>query len=149
MSVEETTGDIFKSGCDVITIPVNLKGVMGKGLAKTFANRFPEFVSLYKTAIRDGYLRKNVSCLIAYKGHRFLMFPTKDDWRNPSDVDDIRSTLVNLKKSLKTLKIHSLALPALGCGCGGVDYSEIKKLVLEVMEGQETCKIKLYKPWKN
>lgn len=145
MSVEIKTGNIFDSRADAIAIPVNLKGVMGAGLAKFFSLRYAHFVPLYRTAIERGYLRKNVSCLIRNNGDNFLMFPTKDDYREDSNLEDIEQTLLNLKDSWKKLKIKSVALPALGCGCGKLNYEDVKNLIEKIFEESE-LRVELYEP---
>lgn len=143
--VIDKNGDIFETECDVVAIPVNLKGVMGAGLAKFFALRYSHFVPLYRIAIEKQYLRKHVSCLIRHKGDAFLMLPTKDDWKEDSNAEDIRLTLENLKKSWDSLKIKSLALPALGCGCGKLNFDTIKGIIKEVFDDTEYT-IELYAP---
>jgi hypothetical protein len=50
-------GDIFNSNAQVITNPVNCVGVMGKGLALEFKNRFPDMFSDYQAKCAEKEVR--------------------------------------------------------------------------------------------
>ena len=41
-------GDLLKSGCDIICHQVNLQGVMGGGIARQIANKYPDVEKSYK-----------------------------------------------------------------------------------------------------
>lgn len=143
----ECKGDIFDSGCDIIAIPVNLKGVMGKGLAKAFSLKYPQFVPPYKLAIENGLLAKNKPCSIQLDGKKFMMVPTKDDWRKPSSLADVAKTIQAISTMWPEISLSSksLALPALGCGCGGLDYDKVKEIVENTFKYME-IKVELYQP---
>ena len=49
-----SNGDIFKSQCEALVNPVNIKGVMGKGLALAFKNKYPAHFENYKRACQNG-----------------------------------------------------------------------------------------------
>lgn len=142
---KEISGDIFQSD-GIVAIPVNVVGVMGKGLAKSFALRYPSFKSLYQTAIRDGLLDVHTPCVLTHKGKTFIMFPTKGDWRNKSNINDIEKALDNLRPVCEKMNITMVALPALGCGCGELNYAEVKALVQKKFENDPDFKVFLYKP---
>lgn len=58
-------------------------------------------------------------------------FPTKRDWREPSRYDDILAGLDDLRHYLKNLGSISIALPALGCGHGGLDWSQVSQMITD------------------
>jgi O-acetyl-ADP-ribose deacetylase (regulator of RNase III) len=57
-----------------------------------------------------------------------LNFPTKDHWRS-ARLNDIVSGLEYLKAHYREWGITSLALPALGCGNGGLDWRIVSPIL--------------------
>lgn len=145
--VKEVHGDIFNSVCNYKAIPVNLVSVMGKGLALAFKKKYPGFFDMYKDQIRTGKLAWRKPSFI----NDFVMFPTKNHWRDSSNPEDICYGLVELKRMLAKMhpgkySIVSLALPALGCGCGGMDYGVLKKIVDFVFADEDKFIVNIYPP---
>ncbi len=58
-----------------------------------------------------------------------LNFPTKDHWRNPSRLEWVDHGLQILAAEYSGWGITSLALPPLGCGNGGLNWSEVWPLI--------------------
>lgn len=121
--------DIFQSQAEVIVNPVNTVGVMGKGLALQFKERYPENFEAYVNACRDGVNVGEMMCFVE-RGQKIVNFPTKQDWRNPSEMSYIEDGLDTLVTVIKRNQIKSIAMPLLGCGLGGLDG----KVVFELIE---------------
>lgn len=127
--IQYINGDIFKSDAQTIVNPVNIVGVMGKGLALEFKNRYPEMYSKYKSACDSGLLK--IGKLMLWKGNKWiLLFPTKTHWKCASHPDYIKAGLQKFVETYKDKCITSVAFPMLGCGCGGLSQS----LVTNIME---------------
>jgi len=127
MIVYEGYGNILTHNAQTLTVPVNCVGIMGKGLALTFKNRVMGLNDYYKKQCEDSNLYPGK--LLIYKDpvktdKQILLFPTKDHWRNPSELKYIKDGLEYLVTNLQELNINSLALPALGCGLGNLDYTK-------------------------
>jgi O-acetyl-ADP-ribose deacetylase (regulator of RNase III)/uncharacterized protein YwgA len=123
-------GNLFDSGAQTLVNTVNCVGVMGKGVAEQFKLRFPAMFEDYKgrsdrKAVRLGepYLYRDQS------GARIINFPTKDHWRSPSRLADIERGLDYLAAHASQWGITSIALPPLGCGNGGLEWSEVGPLI--------------------
>ncbi len=122
-------GDIFESGAEAIVNPVNCMGIMGKGLALQFKNKFPKTNIEYTKFCNEGKL------LIGTLHHNFennihiINFPTKIEWFNKSKMEYISKGLDVLIELIIHTDIHSIAIPALGCGLGGLNWIEIKSLL--------------------
>ena len=124
--------NIFWSSAEALTNPVNCVGIMGKGLAADFRDRFPENHIQYKLACQANDLR--IGHPFVHKEMRGLPkyivnFPTKEHWRNNSKLEDIDTGLANLVKLIESYKIKSIAIPALGCGLGGLEWEDVKQLI--------------------
>ena len=126
-------GDIFNSPAQVITNTVNTEGVMGKGIALAFKKRFPGMYEAYKRKCESGEF--NVGNLMLYKEKNkwILLFPTKKEWRKNSKMEYIESGLAKLADNWDKLGIHSIALPKLGCGNGGLEWREVKALMIKYL----------------
>lgn len=124
-------GNIFESTCECLVNPVNTVGVMGKGLAKQFADRYPEMLATYKSDYRAGLLRVGQISWFFHDDNRptIANFPTKRDWRNPSRLEWIDEGLQTLSRALARMDIPSVAIPPLGCGLGGLTYSDVYSLI--------------------
>jgi len=55
--IQYQKGDIFDSEAQVIVNTVNCKGVMGKGLALAFKQRYPAMFAVYQQECKTGKLR--------------------------------------------------------------------------------------------
>lgn len=142
------SGDIFESDANVIAIPVNCVGVMGKGLALQFKQRYPWSFFVYKRACDEHQLDIGKLMLVRAIAEtdydrRFLMFPTKYDWRKKSELWMISDGLDKFVDTYLQHDIRSIAFPRLGCGCGGLDWSEVKQLMFEKLSGCD-CEIYIY-----
>lgn len=136
--VYEGDGDIFHSGCQTITCPVNTKGVMGKGLALAFKNRMPWVFNHYRHLCFEGQLKVGQPA-ICHAPHpntpSVLLFATKQHWINPSRKEWIEEGLDYVREAYQELGIQSLALPALGCGLGQLDYYlDVRPLIYDALE---------------
>lgn len=125
--------DIFKSGCEALVNPVNTVGVMGAGLALAFKKKYPNNFDEYKQKCMDGF-DVNTIFITVEDGKFIVNFPTKLHWKDPSQIGWIKTNLVNLREWCITNKIKSVAIPKLGCGLGGLSWSIVKPIILEIFE---------------
>lgn len=114
-----------------VIIPVNCKGVMGAGLAKQFADKYPNLVNAYKESCNDGSISIGHCVLQESEYGNFIFFPTKDDWRNPSTFEYIEAGLDSLVRCLDAFPSMAVAIPPLGCGLGGLSYTDILPIIYE------------------
>lgn len=128
--IEFTKGDMFEVPVDVRVNTVNCQGVMGAGVALAFKNRYPDMFKDYQSACRDGRVRPgNLHVWKSLMGEWVINFPTKRHWRDPSRYEDILSGLEALRNYLREQGRISVALPALGCGHGGLDWGKVSSMI--------------------
>lgn len=143
----ETKGNLLESDADVLINPVNTKGVMGKGLALQFKQKYPYNFKAYAENCKKGLLKPgvlNVNLEFDEHGQRDIInFPTKTDWRKPSEYSYIEKGLQSLVEYINKYHIRSIAMPMLGCGCGGLDRSKVKEMIYKYLDGVY-CTIYLY-----
>src|SRR5947209_10500808 len=121
--IRTLTGDIFESTAQTLVNTVNCVGVMGKGLALEFKKRFPEMYEDYAARCAAGQVRLGKPYLFkSVLPPWILNFPTKDHWRSVPRLSDIIAGLEYLEQHYKDWEITSLAVPALGCSNGQLEW---------------------------
>jgi uncharacterized protein YwgA len=101
-------------------------GVMGKGIALEFRKRYPDMYEDYRHRCERGEVRLGRPHLYRRVGPPWILnFPTKDDWRSVTKLQDIIDGMNYLEAHYKTWGIESLAVPPLGCGQGQLDWSVV------------------------
>jgi O-acetyl-ADP-ribose deacetylase (regulator of RNase III)/uncharacterized protein YwgA len=122
--INVVVGDIFNSGAQTVVNTVNCVGVMGKGLALEFRRRYPEMYEDYVDRCSRGEVHLGQPYIYRYVVPPWiLLFPTKQHWRSLSRIVDIEAGLSYLAAHYREWGITSLAVPPLGCGLGGLDWS--------------------------
>jgi hypothetical protein len=92
------TGDLLASQAQTLVNTVNCVGVMGKGIALLFKDRFPEMFDDYRRRCDAGEVR--LGRPYVWRGllpPQVLNFPTKGHWRSVSRLDDIIAGLDHLE----------------------------------------------------
>lgn len=143
-------GDLLAAKVEGLVNAVNCVGVMGKGLALQFKQKFPENFKQYAIACKAGEVKPGRMFVVATGSDtnpKFLInFPTKRHWKDQSRIDDIKSGLVALVAETKTSKIASLAIPPLGCGLGGLNWSDVKPLIEEAFSDLPEVDVLIFEP---
>lgn len=145
-------GNLLESDSEAIVNTVNTVGVMGKGIALQFRDSFPVNYKLYKAACKEGEVKigKMFVTTVGQLGNpRFIInFPTKEHWKNPSQIDYIKSGLIDLKNVIKKLNIKSISIPPLGSGSGGLNWLEVRPLIVEALGDLKDVDVFIYEPDK-
>ena len=148
--IKYLTGNILDSTAQALVNTVNTVGVMGKGIALQFKNQFPNNYKLYKEAcdnnalkIGDLLITEEESLLSGKK--IIINFPTKVHWRYPSEYEFIEKGLDALANVIQEKNIKSLAIPPLGSGNGGLDWTRVRAMIEDKLQGL-ICDIFLYEP---
>lgn len=128
-------GNIFNDTAQVLVCPTNAGGVMGNGLAYAFRMRVPRFFDRFRVHCKKHAPEKMFPFLFRADGFVVYCLHTKVRWWNDSSVDIVRDGLLKLLDWCARNNIESVALPALGCGKGGLDFDrEVKPLIEELLK---------------
>ena len=142
-------GSLLDADADALVNTVNTVGVMGKGIALQFKQAFPENYKAYRKACERGMVVPG--CMFVFETGKaqprlIVNFPTKRHWRNPSRHDDIRSGLVDLVDVIKRHAVATIAVPPLGAGNGGLEWSEVRPLIVAALEPLDHVTVLLFEP---
>ncbi len=148
--IRYVSGDILKADTEALVNTVNCVGVMGRGIAFQFKNAFPDNFEAYKVACERGEV---------LPGHVFvhetgslippryiINFPTKRHWRGKSRIEDIQTGLSALVDAIVAREIGSVAIPPLGSGLGGLDWSEVRPLIEKAMAVLPYVEVQVFEP---
>lgn len=135
---------------DAIVNTVNCVGVMGKGIALQFRNKWPENNRAYEAACKAKEVRLGRMFVFdsggLVKPNYIINFPTKDHWRGKSSLESIREGLRDLVAQVKRLRIRSIGVPPLGCGNGGLEWSEVRPLIEGAFAELPDVEVRLFEP---
>lgn len=131
--------NLLEVGAEALVNTVNTVGVSGKGVALQFRQAFPDNYEAYRRAAKRGGVAVGTMFVFdrgTITSPRYIInFPTKRHWKGRSRIEDIEAGLDDLVRVVRRLEIHSIALPALGCGNGGLNWSQVEPLIRRAFDG--------------
>lgn len=148
--IELKQDNLLQADTEALVNTVNCVGVMGKGIALQFKQAFPDNFRQYQLACRAGEVQPGRMFVVAtgslFNPKHIINFPTKRHWKGKSRIEDIEIGLKALIQEVKQLGIRSIAVPPLGCGNGGLDWSQVKPLIESAFTELPDVLVLLYPP---
>jgi len=148
--IRYTQGNLLEAPVEALVNTVNTEGVMGKGIALQFRERFPKNYEAYRSASKRGDVapgRMFVTRTDELTGPKWIInFPTKKQWRQPSRLEYIIEGASDLARVVQDNQIRSIAVPPLGCGNGGLEWAAVKPVIESALSGLENVDIVVFEP---
>jgi len=148
--IEFQKGDILQADVEALVNTVNCVGIMGRGIALQFRKEFPENYEEYRRVCDRGELRPGkmfVFRLNQLQNPRYVInFPTKRHWKGKSRIEDIEAGLEALVEEIRGRGIKSVAVPPLGCGLGGLRWSQVRAMIEEAFSHLPDIEVLVYEP---
>ncbi len=148
--IELKQGDILRANTEALVNTVNCVGVMGRGLALQFKKVFPENFKRYKAVCNKKELQPGRMFIyelnLLHNPRYVINFPTKRHWKGNSRMEDIEAGLQALVEEVRKRDIHSIAIPPLGCGLGGLRWADVRAKIEEAFQGLTDVRVLLYEP---
>lgn len=148
--IRYSQGDLLAAPAEALVNTVNEVGVMGKGIARMFRETFPEPSRVYEKAAKEK--RVHVGHVLVTPndsliGPKWIIhFPTKKHWRHPSKLEWVRDGLQDLVRVVRERGITSIALPPLGCGNGGLEWTHVRREIESAMGALEGVDVLVFEP---
>ncbi|QOC93313.1 type II toxin-antitoxin system antitoxin DNA ADP-ribosyl glycohydrolase DarG [Micromonospora craniellae] len=143
-------GNLLTADADALVNTVNTVGVMGKGIALQFKRAYPANYAAYRTACANnevGLGRMFVFDSTRLGPRRYVInFPTKGHWRANSKLPDIQAGLADLVRVVRERQITSIAVPALGCGNGGLAWGDVRPVIERAFAELPEVRVLLFPP---
>lgn len=144
------TGDILRADAEALVNTVNCVGIMGRGIALQFKNDFPENFKAYEAACAREEVQPGRMFVFETRtltNPKFIInFPTKRHWRGKSRMEDIESGLTALVGEIRTRGIRSVAIPPLGSGLGGLNWSDVRSRIVEALRDLNDVHVIVFEP---
>lgn len=141
---------ILLDKADVVVCPTNAVGAMGTGLAKRFRDHFRGLYPKYQNHCAKYDMIHLVPFVwpVPDKPQVVYCLHTKRHWRNDSSLEIIEDGLIKLMRWCEDHEVKSLAIPALGCGKGGLDFigDGVKELMERYLK-QSNMDVRVYIPY--
>jgi O-acetyl-ADP-ribose deacetylase (regulator of RNase III) len=148
--LELRKGNLLEADAEALVNTVNTVGVMGKGIALQFRKAFPENYEAYRKACeRDEVIPGKMFVFETGQltGPRLIVnFPTKRHWKSKTRIEDIETGLEDLVTVIRSAQIRSIAVPPLGCGNGGLEWSVVKPMIENALQPLEDVRVQLFEP---
>jgi len=148
--IDYKRGDILREDVEALVNTVNCVGIMGRGIALQFKNAFPENFKTYASACDRNEVQPGR--MLVFETDRLtnpkyiINFPTKRHWRGKSRIEDIDSGLVALVNEIRSRNINSIAIPPLGSGLGGLDWSTVRPRIENSLRSLNDVRIVIFEP---
>jgi len=124
-------------------IKANGEAVMGRGVARQAAIRFPGLaaelggmikVACAKSKSRPGSHNLQAVTLHVFEERRLIAFPTKFAWWEVSSIELIRQSAIQLMSKLQELSVERIYLPRPGCANGKLLWGDVKVVLEDVLD---------------
>lgn len=110
--------------------------VMGRGCALEAKDRFPGIEFRLGELIRK--YGNRVMRLGRYEGVVIASFPVKHNWKEPADPELIRRSAEQLVALADKFGYTDVAIPRPGCGNGKLRWSDVRKVLDDVLDDRFT-----------
>lgn len=148
--IQFTQGNLLEAKTEALVNTVNIVGVMGKGIALMFKERFTDNFLRYAAACKARQVHTGqmfVTEVHELDGPRWIVnFPTKQHWRPPSQMVWVVEGLQDLRRFLLEYKVKSIAIPPLGAGNGGLDWASVREQIELALGDLEDIEIMVFEP---
>ncbi len=149
--IQFTQGNLLEAKAEALVNTVNTVGIMGKGIALMFKERFDDNFRQYAAACKAGNVQTGKMFITEPReldGPRWIVnFPTKQHWRSPSRLEWVTDGLQDLRRFLVDKHVKSVAIPPLGAGNGGLDWPAVRKQIDKAL-GDLDIQITVFEPTK-
>jgi O-acetyl-ADP-ribose deacetylase (regulator of RNase III) len=140
MPIVYVEGNILESSASVLVNPVNCVGVMGAGLALQFKRKYPEMFKMYKKNCTMVSMDVgDVACFYETDAEQIIVnLATKRHWKEACSLEGMEKCVRTLRGILEASKPKSVALPKLGCGCGGLTWHKVRPIIENGLGGLDS-----------
>lgn len=132
--MREEIGDLWKYPAEYRCVTtnglvVNKRLVMGAGVALQAKERYPNLPAMLAI-----YVNKFGNRPFRCEKERILTFPTKQHWKNKSELKLIKKSAELVVLIADKFEIKSIAMTRPGCGNGGLRWEDVKPVIAPILD---------------
>lgn len=146
MKIKEIEKDLFlekyKTG-DIYAHCISADFVLGKGIAKTFKEKFPELKK--KKELVTEYRIKSARRFMPVESGNVIIgnLITKKFYYSKPTYGSLTESLVELRKYVLQNNLKRILMPKIGCGLDRLDWELVKQIIEKVFE-ETDIEIKIF-----
>ncbi|KAH8295779.1 hypothetical protein KR018_008762 [Drosophila ironensis] len=125
---KEFNGDLFSAPADYSLchcVAADMR--MGKGIALRFRNKFGQLLTLQRQNVQPG----GVAILQDNQRFVYYLVTKQQSWGKPT-YQQLHSSLLAMRQHMITHNVPKLAMPRIGCGLDGLNWSKVKEMICEI-----------------
>lgn len=107
--------------------------VMGAGIALQAARKFPDLPKII-----GFYVKKNGNKPVFLSNYKLITFPTKNHWKDNSDIKLITQSAELIVEIVNYLKLERILSPPPGCGNGNLKWEKVKPILNKIFDERFT-----------
>lgn len=139
-------GDLLESGCDIICHQVNLQGVMGGGIARQIADRYPKCEKAYNEVCLNNkhklgkvhFHNTDNGLIVANCFSQELNFDT--------NYYALKKCFKNIKDLALSKELKTIGVPFnYGCGIANGDWNKVLSIFKEIFEKEENIELQIWR----
>ncbi|MBI3098231.1 MAG: macro domain-containing protein [Planctomycetes bacterium] len=148
--IEYKSGDMLAEDAEALVNTVNCVGIMGRGVALQFKKAYPANFKAYEVACRRDEVQPGR--MFVFETHQvvnpryIINFPTKRHWKGMSRISDIEAGLQALAAEIRNRGIHSIAIPPLGSGLGGLNWPDVRARIEQALNALPEVRVVVFEP---
>lgn len=129
------TGDLFTSEQPAIGHGVNIRGVMGSGIAPLVRAHFPAVFPPYKAACDRGELEPGDMLPVEVEKDKWVFnLASQDNTGRNARYEWVEESLIRSFDYCLDNGISGFAIPRIGAGIGGLQWAKVKEIIIDVAE---------------
>jgi O-acetyl-ADP-ribose deacetylase (regulator of RNase III) len=140
MPIEYVSGDLFVNRFEVQAFAhgCNCQGSMGAGVAKGLKEQYPEMYEEYRRRCKADPRQFNLGDCFLWKEEGkpwvFNLGTQEWYWRGRASYEAIEVALEEMKQQANEQEIHTIAIPRIGVGYGGLSWKKVRAIIERVFE---------------
>ena len=127
---------LFDLPADGFCHGVNIQGSIG-GLASDVFGRLPDMKEVYKMACLQGTFEGGDIFPCDFETFWVYNLFTQAEPGANAKLGFLRDALVKMRDHMKENEVKSMNIPQIGCGIGGLVWSEVKPVIEDVFAGDD------------
>jgi O-acetyl-ADP-ribose deacetylase (regulator of RNase III) len=129
---------------------VNCIGVMGAGIATQFKKFYPAMFAAYRQSCLSGEYECGGAAYYNYpldrQSEKVINLMTQYKPGRFAKLEYVADSFDNMKILLRDNRIKSVAMPAVGCGLGGLNWIDVKFLMVTAFADEDEISVYAYEP---
>ena len=137
MNFNEEKGNLFDLDNNKYTYVhcISSDCVMGAGIAKEFVKKYKGIREWTKSRINNSWTNYPLCVPMIENKHTIVInLVTKDKYWNKPTYDSLKSTLIDMREFCIRHDIKYLAMPKIGCGLDGLEWKNVRKMIINLFE---------------